>query len=89
VIADLPGCGQPAAARIEAYSPAGGRAHGSLDLSLYTCAEHTDQACEVLAAAGCTPYRVPGCDVGVKRCGDGMDFTGERIRPLTAPGGAP
>lgn len=82
---DLPGCGQPATARIEAFSPAAnGEAGGSLDASVYVCAGHAAEAVTALQAANFNAYRVAGGD-GVKRCGDGMDFTGDRPVPLAAP----
>jgi len=83
----IPGCGRPAVRRIEAYTAADGIAHGSLDASVYVCADHVEPTRDALAAAGFTPYLVPqpGPMGDVKRCGDGMDATGPTIQFLTAP----
>jgi hypothetical protein len=79
----LPGCGQAATIRFEIYSrtPTGGT-YGSLDGSLYVCAEHADEALSAIEAAGLTPYTVNGPG---KRCGDGYDFTGDQPGALHAP----
>lgn len=84
IIPTLPVCGQPAADRIEIYSPGDGCAHGSLDGSVYTCPQHTAPVRSALAAAGLTPYRVPGTIPRPEQlCGTGYDFVAGK--PLTAP----
>ncbi|MER7459221.1 hypothetical protein [Micromonospora sp. NPDC126480] len=80
----LPGCGQPATVRIEIFSPASGPSGGSLDGSLYACEQHAADMVTALQAAGFNAYRVSGGD-RVKRCGEGLDFTGPAPQPLTAP----
>lgn len=77
---ELPGCGRAASARIEAYSPRDRLAHGSLDASVYACGDHAQAAVDALAAAGFSPYQMPVS--GPLVCGQGMDFTGVRIRVL-------
>lgn len=75
-------CGRPAAERVEVYSPRGS-AHGSLDASLYVCAEHHTDVRLVISAAGLTPFSVPNTTPGPKRCGDGYDFVAGG--PISAP----
>lgn len=68
------GCGAPATTRIELYSPRDGRAHGSLDASLYTCTEHIATVVEAAAQTGLTAHQIP-LVINSARCGDGYDFT--------------
>lgn len=75
---ELPGCGRAASVRIEVYSPAGGRLHGSLAASVYACDEHGIEAVSALYAAGFTPHRAPMS--GPERCGDRQAHG-----PVTAP----
>lgn len=89
---DLPGCGQPATVRIEAYSARDGRMHGSLDGTVYTCDAHAGPAADAITAAGFTPYRMAVADlhqieVGAEptRCGRGFDYTGDETRIYEAP----
>ena len=71
----LPGCDQPAAARIEVYSPdAAGDPFGSLDASVYVCAQHEADAVAATWVASMTPYRV-GMTPGIDRtCGESYVF---------------
>ncbi|WP_326550233.1 DUF6907 domain-containing protein [Micromonospora sp. NBC_01813] len=81
---DLPRCGEPAAHRIEAAADA----HGNLDASVYVCAGHLVPAAWSLTFAGFTSHVIPHrpAPMGqVKRCGDGMDYTGPTAVALTAP----
>ena len=89
-----PACGQPATTRIEAYSPAEGRAHGTLDLAVYVCARHTDPFTVDVRTAGMTAHRQPLADprkVGRPRCGDGFNYltrvpiNGEASRTTNPP----
>ncbi|SIR89094.1 hypothetical protein [Micromonospora avicenniae] len=56
-----PSCGQAASDRIEIYSSA------SLDASVYTCPQHTDEVSLTVMAGGLTPHpvRMPP---GTTRC---------------------
>lgn len=81
----LPGCGRAASARIEAYAPAGGRLHGTLDASVYACREHTEQMMVTISVAGYAPYRMRIDQTTVKRCGDGLDLTSGALKLLAAP----
>lgn len=78
----LPGCGQPATARLELYADI---TYRSLDGSIYLCDDHAPvtvaAATAFHEATGLTPFRVP-TGPG-KRCGDGFDFLS--MRPLDAP----
>lgn len=79
----LPGCGRTATVRLELYSPRDGALHGSLDGSLYVCAEHEDLAA-LREATGLTAHRVRlGADGRPLRCGAGFDFLA--MEPFTAP----
>ncbi|MGI5214971.1 hypothetical protein [Plantactinospora sp. CA-290183] len=51
-IPTLPGCGRGASARVEVYSPKGGRANGSLIAVAYACSEHLDDIEQTMTAAG-------------------------------------
>lgn len=66
-----PGCGAPATACIEGYSPRHGLAHGSLDRAVYACTTHTAQARiewlgDLLAYTAST--------TGARRCGEHFDY---------------
>ncbi|WP_330265305.1 hypothetical protein [Streptomyces griseorubiginosus] len=67
-----PGCGAPATVRFEGYSPRNGLAHGSLDLAVYACTDHTTQA-RTKWLDGLMPYRT--ATAGASRCGERFDFT--------------
>jgi hypothetical protein len=67
-----PGCGAPATARIEGYSPRDGRTHGSLDLAVYACDDHTTQARDTWLGT-LLPYTTRY--VADARCGQSFDFT--------------
>jgi hypothetical protein len=79
---DLPGCGQPATARIELYADI---TYKSLDGSIYLCDAHAPitvaAAVAFTEATGLTSFRVP-TGPG-KSCGDGFDFLA--MQPLNAP----
>ncbi|WP_371528396.1 hypothetical protein OG302_22400 [Streptomyces sp. NBC_01283] len=66
-----PGCGAPAAALIEGYSPRDGLAHGSLDLTVYACDEHATTA-RTDWLRGMTPYSMPS--PSGRRCGTRFDY---------------
>ncbi|MDG4792438.1 hypothetical protein [Micromonospora sp. WMMD1082] len=55
----LSGCDQPATIRIEVYSAADGRLHGSLDAVVYACDRHGIEAVSATQAAGLTAHRDP------------------------------
>lgn len=84
ILPDLPGCGQPAARRIEIYSPANEGAHGTLDGSIDTCHRHAEPIRAAVIAAGLTAHSAPLLTTGSK-CGDGLDFTGVTAKTLIAP----
>ncbi len=67
-----PGCGAPATARIEGYSPRGGIAQGSLDLAVYACDQHAQQA-RTEWLGGLNPHTMP-CVVDAQ-CGHSFDYT--------------
>ncbi|MFF5759660.1 hypothetical protein ACFY7A_30030 [Streptomyces longwoodensis] len=72
-----PGCGGPATVRFEGYSPRDGLAHGSLDLAVYACDDHLEQA-RTEWIGDLLPHRTAALDA---RCGERFDFTtlrGER-----------
>ncbi|WP_320069742.1 hypothetical protein [Micromonospora sp. RTGN7] len=83
----LPTCDRPAAIRLEVYSPANGRLHGSLDAVVYACAEHAVEAVSAIEAAGLTAYRwsAPGVDIN-RGCGYAHVFAPGT--PLSTAGGA-
>lgn len=81
IIPDLPRCGQPAAERIEIYSPRA-TLHGSLDATVYACAEHHAAVREAINAAGLTPFTLPAGDLP-GRCGGGYDYLAGQ--PINAP----
>ncbi|MET8824770.1 hypothetical protein ABZX40_17870 [Streptomyces sp. NPDC004610] len=62
-----PGCGAPATARIEGYSPRNG-----LDLAVYACADHTEQARSEWLG-GLLPHTWPIAVAA--RCGHSFDYT--------------
>lgn len=68
-----PGCGAPATTCVEGYSPRDGRAHGSLDLTVYACADHATFA-RTDWLSGLTAYTCASTPVG-RRCGERFDFT--------------
>ncbi|MEU4678966.1 hypothetical protein [Micromonospora sp. NPDC023737] len=59
----LPSCGAAASDRIEVY---GG---GSLDASVYTCPQHTDEVSLTVMAGGLTPHPVRMPPNIARRCG--------------------
>ena len=67
-----PGCGAPATVRIEGYSPRNGRLHGSLDLAVYACEQHTTQARDTWLG-NLLPHTTRY--VTDARCGQQFDFT--------------
>ncbi|MDX2679274.1 hypothetical protein [Streptomyces soliscabiei] len=67
-----PGCGAPATVSFEGYSPRDGLAHGSLDVIVHACDEHTSKARDEWLGT-LMPYRTtPGT---TSRCGESFDFT--------------
>lgn len=75
----LPRCGEPAATRIEGYSPKDGRMTGSLDVAAYACAEHFRSAWEAVVQQGMSPYSPQGTPGETIRCGDVFDYTIPRL----------
>ncbi|MEU8728743.1 hypothetical protein AB0C68_05105 [Streptomyces tendae] len=65
-----PGCGAVSTTRIEGYSPSEDRAHGSLDLAVYACDEHTAEA-RTEWLAGFTTYGSPSY---MAYCGQRFDY---------------
>ncbi|MEU8220925.1 hypothetical protein AB0C47_34855 [Micromonospora taraxaci] len=67
----LPKCDQPAAGRIEIYSPdPAGDAFGSLDASVYACDAHVPDVVAAAWAVELTAYRIemlPGLE---RTCGE-------------------
>ncbi|MEU6207872.1 hypothetical protein ABZ814_30320, partial [Micromonospora musae] len=66
----LPECDQPATVRLEVYSPADGRLHGSLDAVVYACDQHAIETVSAIQTAGLTAHRysAPGVDIN-RACG--------------------
>ncbi len=60
-------------AAIEAYSPAGGTAHGNLDAAAYVCPNHIQTARDMWQARNLTPY-VTGATGSSRSCGGTTDF---------------
>ena len=71
----LPGCGQPATGRIEAYSPPTATTLASLDAVIYVCEQHLLDADTALCIAGYTPYRSRTMPSVPRECGQVVDFT--------------
>ncbi|MEK8107393.1 hypothetical protein NKG94_23740 [Micromonospora sp. M12] len=67
----LPTCDQPAAGRVEIYSPdPAGDAFGSLDASVYACDDHGPDVIAAAWVVKLSAYRIdmlPGVD---RTCGD-------------------
>ncbi|MFE3907221.1 hypothetical protein ACFXPY_45145 [Streptomyces sp. NPDC059153] len=61
-------------AAVEAYSPAGGLAHGSLDATAYVCPAHVDTARDMWIAQGLTPFTAQAAKPNTARCGAITDF---------------
>ncbi|MFJ8687209.1 hypothetical protein [Micromonospora wenchangensis] len=70
----LPHCTDPATERLEVYSPADGRLHGSLDAIGYICDRHGAEAVSVAESANLAAYRTPMCPDGVRTCGQALVF---------------
>jgi hypothetical protein len=67
---DLPGCGGPATVRIEVYTlPSDGHDHGSLDASVYACADHVGAMVSVIGAASLTAYSCEAPMLLARPCG--------------------
>ncbi|WP_399554093.1 hypothetical protein [Streptomyces anulatus] len=60
-------------AAVEAYSPAGGLAHGSLDATAYVCPAHVDTARAMWTEEGLTPFTAQTAN-STTRCGAITDF---------------
>ncbi|MEU2134928.1 hypothetical protein [Streptomyces sp. NPDC018352] len=60
-------------AAVEAYSPAGGLAHGSLDATAYVCPAHVTTAREMWETQGLTPFTAQTAR-STTRCGAITDF---------------
>ncbi|MGW4510175.1 hypothetical protein ACWENO_36615 [Streptomyces sp. NPDC004436] len=58
---------------VEAYSPAGGTAHGSLDATAYVCPNHVETARAYWQKQGLTPHTTGG-RVTNRTCGATTDF---------------
>lgn len=58
---------------VEAYSPAGGNAHGSLDATAYVCPNHVQTARDLWQTQGLTPYSTQAAKT-TNRCGAVTDF---------------
>ena len=67
-------CTAKVTAAIEAYSPARGTAHGSLDATAYVCAAHAQVARDMWTDQGLTPYTAQTTPNNSMRCGDISDF---------------
>lgn len=77
-------CTAPAVKVVEGFAPKGGYAHGSLDIVVYVCEEHHEDArkkwCPSFGAT--TPYTLQGPPVYPKVCGFVADY-----RDTTGSGG--
>ncbi|WKV76619.1 hypothetical protein AW27_034200 (plasmid) [Streptomyces sp. PCS3-D2] len=58
---------------VEAYSPAGGTAHGNLDATAYVCPNHVQTARDMWQAQGLTPYSTSATGSS-RSCGGTTDF---------------
>ncbi|MGW1306512.1 hypothetical protein ACWD5R_43730 [Streptomyces sp. NPDC002514] len=67
-------CAGRVTAAVEAYSPAGGTAHGRLDATAYVCASHADTARQMWQQQGLTTYTAPVARNTAMRCGEISDF---------------
>ncbi|NEC24429.1 hypothetical protein [Streptomyces parvus] len=63
---------------VEAYSAAGGLAHGSLDATAYVCPAHVDTARTMWTDQGLSPFTAQAAKPNTTRCGAITDF-----RPTT------
>jgi len=66
-------CTAMVTAAVEAYSPAGGTAHGSLDATAYVCAGHVQAARDMWTAQGLTPHTAQAGPTSM-HCGEISDF---------------
>ena len=66
-------CTTPVTAAVEAYSPANGIAHGSLDATAYVCTAHVQIARDLWQDRGLTPYTAQAKG-STKTCGDITEF---------------
>jgi hypothetical protein len=75
----LPGCGRPAFARFELYTPPG---HQDLVGAVWLCGDH-DSAYELREATGLIPYRTSSVPAVASRsrCGEAFDFNTMRMVP--------
>lgn len=71
---ELPECGNPATVHIEAYSSRE-TLHGSLDASVYVCADHSAAALKAISAAGLTPHTRYNPPSAPRPCGYVFDYT--------------
>lgn len=67
-------CTGTVTAAVEAYSPVGGTAHGSLDAAAYVCPAHVDTARAMWTAQGLTPYTAQTARSITIRCGAITEF---------------
>ncbi|MCQ1582602.1 hypothetical protein [Streptomyces parvus] len=67
-------CTGPVTAAVEAYSPAGGLAHGNLDATAYVCPAHVDTARAMWSEEGLTPFTAQAAKSTTTRCGAITDF---------------
>ncbi|MEU6204425.1 hypothetical protein ABZ814_12655 [Micromonospora musae] len=81
----LPNCDQPAAVRIEVYSPANGPQRGSLDASVYACNQHSADAETAIQAAQLTTHRVPLAPDVNRQCGHVHVFPTGRLANTDHP----
>ncbi|SBT64256.1 hypothetical protein GA0070622_1226 [Micromonospora sediminicola] len=78
----MPGCGEPAAKRLEIYRSGHGRTFAELAGTVNVCRNHVDA---VAPALGDNFLLLPlDDDVSERPCGSGMDFAGDRPEPLAA-----
>lgn len=70
----LPDCGQPAAVRIEVYSPVGDELHGSLDASVYACEHHGIEVASAIWVARLTAHKATMAPDTVRQCGEAYVF---------------
>ncbi|NUO44662.1 MAG: hypothetical protein HOV82_21840 [Streptomyces sp.] len=73
-------CQNPAARVIELYAPKDGRAHGSLDGTLYVCEEHVERGRNAQWDGPITAYLRAPQDLSKQTCGYLVDY-----RDLDAP----
>ncbi|TGG77861.1 hypothetical protein D8771_26550 [Streptomyces albus] len=68
-------------AAVEAYSPAGGLAHGSLDATAYVCPAHVDTARTMWTDQGLMPFTAQAAKPNTTRCGAITDFRDSTVTP--------